>query len=94
MTTPREYADRRVILAGEYSRMSEELAQILDFKALSWNTMRDMVKSDKAADRRWEQTDNGRKETKLRLGMKANLQEQSAISSKLRSLENEAKNIW
>lgn len=94
MKTPREYQQIIEEFVALHSRASEELEQILESKPSQWMTLRDQVKSDKAADRLWEGTDEGIKEMRLRLQLKRLEKEISSAKSGLRILEGEARNIF
>lgn len=87
-------ADEVVRLSSEYSTMSKELAAILTIKAVRWATFRaeEGVKSDKAADKKWEASREGIREMQLKLIMKASEKRQSALKAMLRVLESEARN--
>lgn len=91
---PTELAERRVRLSAEYSRMSEELGDILTIKASKWAEYRSTVKSDKAADRIWDATDGGLREMRLRLKLKAYEKQMSSIKTMVDVLTGEARNQW
>lgn len=91
--TPTEMAEARIRLASEYSRMSEEMATILALKPSIWLALRANTKSDTSAERAWENTEQGIKEAQLKLRLRANDKMQSALSSRIRIAELEAKQI-
>lgn len=90
--TAHQLAEERVKLAGEYARLSEELAGILTFKATRWTALRAGCKSDTAAERLWEATEEGMKETRIKLTLKAYEKQMSAQASMLRVMDAEARN--
>lgn len=94
MTTPREAAEKKEKLAGEYSRLSERLESIRKQKPKLWMDMRAELKSDKAADRAWEASEMGLEELSIVMEMKRNEKETSALNSLIRVAENEARNLY
>lgn len=90
--SPHELAEQRLELSAEYGRYSEELEIVLLEKPRTWRTLRGTVKSDTAADRLWEETDQGRDEIRLRLRMKALDKKFSAIKTMLDVYQGEARN--
>ena len=93
MTTPHEYAERRVEITGEYSRASEQLETILIQKPELWLKIRDRVKSDAQADKEWERTPMGVEEMVLRGRMKRYEKQLSSLRTMLEVLSQEARNI-
>lgn len=81
-------------LSAEYARLSERLADILEKKTHIWLNIRADVKSDTAADRKWDSTEDGIQEMRLRLKLKAMEKEMSAIRSHLEVLQGEARNQY
>lgn len=94
MTTPHELADSRVQMAGEYARFSAQLEEILEKKATIWMSIRLNTKSDASADKHWDASEDGVKEMKLRLRMKAMEKQMSAAGTMLRVYETESRNIF
>lgn len=92
--TPAEIANKRYELSVEYGRLSEQLEAILLRKADTWRALRVDTKSDTAADRVWDATEDGKEELRLVMTMKRNQRESSALSSLLRVKENEARGVW
>ncbi len=88
--TPHQAADKRVQLSVEYSRLSEQLEEILTTKPSKWMEIRKEVKSDKAADRAYDATPDGINEMKYRMEMKRKEKELSALSSLLNVYNQEA----
>jgi hypothetical protein len=80
-------------LSAEYARCSEQLADILELKTKKWLEIRQDVKSDTSADRRWDATEEGIHEMRLKLKMKAMEKEMSSIKTFLDVLNAEARNI-
>ena len=58
--SPGQLADFRVYLAALFSMKTDELQRILSRRPQWWNAMREHKKSDKATDREWEATEDGR----------------------------------
>lgn len=92
--TPGEWADQLLVLAAESSRFGDELSEILMKKPGVWNEMRGNYKSDTSADRAFEATLEGLRETWLKLRIKSNDRLSSAIKTKLRIMSDEARNIY
>lgn len=93
MSTPHEYAERRVQITGEYSRASEQLETILLQKAELWLKIRERVKSDNQADKEWDRTPLGIEELVLRMKMKRYEKQLSSLRTMLEVLSQEARNI-
>lgn len=90
---PTILVDQLMKYTDEYSKMAEELADILTFKATKWSVLRTEASSDKQADKEWDATAEGLREMKLRLLMKASERQQSSIKTKLRIMDTEARNL-
>ena len=93
MNTPHEIAEKRMELSALFANATEQLKNILTFKPAVWSELRKGVKSDKAADRMCEASEDGIKEMRLRLSMKSMEKEMSACRTMLEVLTIEAKNI-
>jgi transposase len=91
--SPGALADYRVYLAALYSLRAAEMQEILKVKASLWLDIRAEKNSDKAADREWQTTEKGAREQQLKWELKRIDKLSSAIASKLRVMENEARNI-
>jgi hypothetical protein len=91
MKTPRELAEERVTLSAEYARASEQLEEILAVKPAAWQTMRATVASDKAADKLWESTEAGIIEMRLRMKLKRDEKQMSAVKTLLDVFMGEAR---
>lgn len=79
-------------LSAEYARDSEILSGFLSRRPAAWQAIRETVKSDKAADRAYEASEEGIALMKLQLKMKANEKKMSAARSMLDVLQAEARN--
>ena len=90
--TPHQLAERRLELSAEYARDSEILGELLSRRPALWQTIRETVKSDKAADRAYEATQDGIDLMKIQLKMKATEKKLSAARSMLDVLMGEARN--
>lgn len=91
---PHELAEKRVNLAGEYSRKTEQLSDLLALRPMLWTAIRKGTQSDKAADRAWEGTEEGIREMRLRNELKSMEKEMSAIRTMLEVLQGEARNQY
>lgn len=91
METPRALAEKRVLLAAEYSTASEELGKLKAGRAVAWLVERSKSNTDKEADRRYEATQEGQREAILTYKCKGLEKEISAINSLLRVLDGEAR---
>lgn len=93
--TPSRIAKIKVILAGKYARVMNELEQILLQKPIIWNKMRPDYKSDAATERAWEASDLGLKELHWNIQRKKVEKMISAASSLIKVKSDEAHNlIW
>lgn len=77
------------VATAEYAFIAGLLQDILANKPAIWNTYRLNVKSDKAADRLWEATENGINESGYRLKLKSLEKVISALKAMLRIKEQE-----
>ena len=80
-------------MSADYARLSEQLGDILEVKAKAWEAIRLGCTSDKQADKKWDGSEHGIKEMRLRLKLKSLEKEMSAISSHLRVLDAEMRNL-
>lgn len=94
--SPGRLSEILVGLSEYYSRLSEELGDILVFKTDVWLEVRarEGVKSDRMADKLWDAMDQGKKEIKLRYTSKGIEKMMSSIKTMLRTKENEAHSIY
>ena len=90
--SPRQVVDFRVYLAALFSMKTDELQAIYSRRPEWWNNNRPKFKSDKATDRAWEATSIGVREMQLEMLLKRIDKLSSALASKLRVLEMEARN--
>src|SRR3990167_2847422 len=70
--TPADLSELRLELAGEYAYLNSQLIEILKDKPLVWQSIRygGECKSDTAAEREWQRTQDAQKETLLRMELK------------------------
>jgi hypothetical protein len=90
--SPGQLADYRVYLAALYSLRAAEMQTILGVKPGSWLVIRNGKNSDRAADREWEATEFGQRETQLKWELRRIDKLSAAIATKLRVMEGEARN--
>ena len=88
---PHWLAENRVTLAGLYSYFSGQLEQILFTKPDDWNLLRVNEKSDKATDRKYEATENGKKEVIYRQRLKRIEKLSSAMRTMIDILSGESR---
>lgn len=91
--SPGQLSDYRVYLAALASSKTGRLQDILTKKPGYWLFIRENKKSDRAADREWEATEAGIEEMNLRYLLKRIDRLSGALSTKLRVMELEAKNL-
>src|SRR5690242_17396016 len=93
---PPELSEMRSWLAGEYAYINSQLIGILMKKPEKWKEIRYSgdVKSDTAAERIWQATEEGLKETIYRMQLKTIEKLSSAIKSRMEVLMGEAKNQY
>lgn len=93
---PHSLAEDLLEMTAKYSYLSEEWKPLKMAKNSFWvNTKYDgEKKSDKEVELLWGATDDGQKEIRLILEMKALEKLMSSVKSFLRVAENEAKNNW
>ena len=96
LKTPGELADELLKISYQASKCGEELGTILKDKAKIWLTIRTMpqIKSDKQADRYWDNSERGSREIELRYQIKSLEFKISAIKTKINVLNNEAHNQY
>jgi hypothetical protein len=88
---PNTLADYRVFLAALYSWRASEMQDILVFKPTVWLEYRKQTKSVAEADRMWDATVNGKREIQLKWELRRIDKLSSAIATKLRIMESEAR---
>jgi hypothetical protein len=91
---PGHVADFRVYLAALYSLRASEMQRIVAIKPGVWLAYRETKQSDKAADREWQASEEGQRETQLKWELKRIDKLSSALASKLRVMEGEARNQY
>jgi hypothetical protein len=91
---PPELSEMRAWLAGEYAYINSQLIGVLMKKPEKWKEIRysGEVKSDTAAERIWQATEDGLQETILRMKLKTIDKLSSAIKSRMEVLMGEARN--
>lgn len=94
MQNPQEMAERRLLLAEEYSRLSDEFAEHIKFQAEYFISNREKFKSDNATQKAFEATPDGVRMVILKLKLKAIEKTMSALNTALRLAENQAKNLY
>ena len=92
MKTPREYQAIIEDRTAAWALASEQYEAIIERRPALWMALRETTNSDKAADRAYEATEDGKAEALLRLRMKRYEKELSAAQSALRVLDAEARN--
>lgn len=94
MDSPHKIAEELISLAEGYSKMSGQIIEVLQRKAVAWAEYRSFAETNKEADMKWEASEDGLTEMSLKLKMKASAQRQSALKNMLRVMENEARNNY
>lgn len=94
MKPPHQIAEDRMTLSEEYSRLSDELGDLMELQAVYFNTERTNHKSDKATERAFDTTPSGIRANRIKLRLKAIEKELSATNTYLRLLENQGKNLY
>ena len=92
--TPEELSNELLELSNTYGTHSDELGEILEGKARLWMKIREKTKSDTSAERTWNATDMGIREVTLKLKLKAIEKRMSALRTRLRIMDTEAKNMF
>lgn len=91
---PHEMAERRLELAEEYSRLSDEFAEHIKFQAEYFMLNREKHGSDNATQKAFEATTDGVRMIILKLKLKSIEKTMSALNTALRLAENQAKNLY
>lgn len=91
---PHTLADYRAYLSAEYSFIQDRLAEIYTRRAPLWMEMREVTKSDRAADRMWEACADGIDEVALRHRAKGIEKLISACTSLINVARGEALNQY
>lgn len=90
---PGTLADYRLYLSAIFSLRGGEMQRIESKKPGVWLDIRAEKNSDKAADREWDATPDGQRQIELKWILKRIEKLSSAIGTKLRIMEVEARNI-
>lgn len=94
VASPGRLSEINVGLATYYTKLADQLQDILVFKTDYWLDIRkrEEVKSDKMADRLWDSTDQGKSEIRIRYTLKGIEKLMSTIKAMLRTKETESRN--
>jgi hypothetical protein len=92
--SPRSLAEYRLYLAALYSLRAADMQKILAVKPGKWLDIRGEKNSDKATDREWQATPEGQRETHLKWELRRIDKLTSAIATKLRVMEGEARSLF
>jgi len=79
--SPTQAVEARIVLAGYYAWTSEQLEDILIRKPATWSKIREGCKSDKQADRLYEETQDGINEIGLSMRLKRYEKMMSALKT-------------
>lgn len=90
---PSELSKLRLWLAGQYAYLNGQLTAILIRKPGAWNQIRysGEVKSDTAADRLWDATEDGLNEMQFSRQMKSIEKLLSAVKTRIEILQGESR---
>src|SRR6185295_6428210 len=86
----------RLFLGGHYANLNSQLTDILIKKPEVWQKIRydGQTKSDTAAERKWEMTENGIEEMRLRKRLKSIEMMMTATNSRITVLKGESMNQY
>lgn len=90
---PEALSEELLELSNTYGTLSDELSEILEAKPKLWLSIRAQTKSDTSAERAWEATESGVRETVVKLKLKAIEKRMSALRTRLRVMDAEARNL-
>src|SRR3954452_13143437 len=93
VVVPRRLADYKTYLSAVYSMRGGDMAQIEKRKAFEWPRIRQNAGSVSEADRMWDASDDGQRQIDLKWELRRVEKLISAINSRLRVAEMEARNI-
>lgn len=93
-TSPHALAEQLLISTGHYARAAEELAELLEKKAHIWLELRKDYTSDSQTDKAWTRTEDGVRESRLKLLLKSKEKEMSVIKTYLRVKEAETRGSY
>jgi hypothetical protein len=80
---PSRLSNYLLVLSAQYSFLAGHLEDILRIRPACWNKLRESVKSDKACDRLWENTEQGIDEMGYRLQLKSIEKLMSALKTRI-----------
>ena len=92
--TPLEASTKKTEYTELYSRASEVLEKIEIRRLKTWPTFAETYKSNAAAVRAWDCTEDGIEALRLKMQMDRLTKAISACSSLLQVKNNEAKHVW
>jgi len=92
--SPRDLARYRNFLAAQFSFYTEELLELEKRYPIVWNEIRKDVKSDTAAERLYDATEQGLKRSELRARLKKLEKLMSALKTTLEVMNHEARNQY
>jgi hypothetical protein len=92
MRAPRDFSEMLMWLGAEYALVNRKLTDILMEKPSLWNELRRDVKSDTSAERVWQATQKGMRETEYRHSLKSIEKMMQALKAKLEIDRGEARN--
>lgn len=90
---PARLGELRVQLGAMYSISMNHLEAILMEKPTKWNDLRLHYKSDKATDRAWDETEDGKKELHLKFRIKKIEKMMSALKMQWEIVNTELRNL-
>lgn len=91
--TPHELSEALMVESAKFGSLTDELVLILEKKPALWMELRRDTKSDTSAERAWSATQDGMRETTLRLKLRAIEKSMSAAKTMLRIMSDEAHNM-
>ncbi len=93
---PGKLSEYRLWLSAHYSYLGAKMEEVLLNKPQKWLAIRSDsgIKSDAQADREWEMTEDGQIELKCKWQIKRVEHLLSGINTRLRVMENEARNQY
>lgn len=96
VNNPHEIAERRITLAEEYSRISDEMAgiEMLEAKFFQDVSIMERYDTDKAKSRAFNVTESGLMLIALKRREKAIRQEMTAYNSYLRVMSEQGRNLY
>jgi hypothetical protein len=94
--TPHQIAEMRGWLGGQYAYLNDQLVEVLTKKSEEWTNIRysEGVKSDTAAERIWQRSPDGQRETFLRMELKSIEKLMQGLKARSEVMMGEAKNQY